>query len=151
MKDIHGNPIIPLPAKNVIKDYLKFSPSEQKIYDMIFQLSKSKFKSYEQSGTILQNVTAIFAILMRMRLCVLHPALALKKGVEELGGDEEEIEKMIERYNGSEVGGNGEVSMPFGTQVLRDLLEKNGQDLTDEECPICFEVSHRVHTMPVTL
>ncbi|GAA5855673.1 hypothetical protein JCM8547_001639 [Rhodosporidiobolus lusitaniae] len=144
MRDASGKPIVQLPPKhlNVVK--LDFSPDERAIYQALYRNAKSKFLGYAKEGTVLSHVTAIFAILTRLRQAVLHPSLVLKRLKEnlrekgskktaaqdeelELAGngelDERSIERMIERWmsgrglglpEGWEGGGKGEVKASEG-------------------------------------
>lgn len=70
MKDKDGNPIVSLPKKHIDVKYLQFSEEEREIYDALYKNAKSKFLDYADSGTVLNNVTAIFSILMRLRQAV---------------------------------------------------------------------------------
>lgn len=149
-KDQHGNPIVSLPPKHISADYLDFSKDELEIYRAIYQNAKSKFLQYERDGAVLTNVTAIFAILTRLRQAVLHPTLVLKRlnlnikerrggkarttEEKELDAEDAAIKKLLDRYAvGS---GNG-----AGSQVIEELLAKGEDDNEVEECLICNEVS----------
>lgn len=60
MKDAHGNPLVPLPAKVVRFEHLALSKDEQVLYDLIFQNAKRTFLGYSLKGTVLNNVTQMF-------------------------------------------------------------------------------------------
>ncbi|GAA6039077.1 hypothetical protein JCM8097_005308 [Rhodosporidiobolus ruineniae] len=167
MKDKDGQPIVPLPPKHVQLVSLDFSPDERAIYSALFRNAKSKFLGYAREGTVLSNVTAIFAILMRLRQAVLHPSLVLKRlkeklneqgvkkraaspsepnGVDEL--DERDIQRMIERFTKGEdlglsvgSGGAGGKAKEVASQAIDDLLEVKDEDQVGEgdECPLCLE------------
>jgi DNA repair protein RAD5 len=77
MKDRDGQPIVPLPPKNIIEERLDFTDAEREIYNRIYKDARSQFLGYKAEGNVMKNVTAIFAVLMRLRQAVLHPALVL--------------------------------------------------------------------------
>ncbi|GAA5955129.1 hypothetical protein JCM3765_003203 [Sporobolomyces pararoseus] len=149
MKDKNGKPIVELPEKKIEIVELEFSQEEREIYQALYKNAKSKFLGYQQQGNVLQNVTAIFSILMRLRQAVLHPTLVLKRLKENLvaqGGrrpldsdqgervDDFAIQKMIEQYSRGKNGSD---------EVIESLLEskEEGDVLEDDEseCMICLE------------
>ncbi|GAA5823645.1 hypothetical protein JCM11251_000709 [Rhodosporidiobolus azoricus] len=124
MKDANGEPIVALPPKHVSIVHLDFTPDEREIYRALYRNARSKFLEYASEGTVLSHVTAIFAILTRLRQAVLHPSLVLKrlkenlaaKGVKRAAADDPElalagaldergIQSLIERWGkGEELG-----------------------------------------------
>ncbi|GAA6004576.1 hypothetical protein JCM11491_002156 [Sporobolomyces phaffii] len=155
MKDKDGNPIVSLPEKKIDIVHLDFTKEEREIYEALYANAKSKFLGYAKEGSVLQHVTAIFSILMRLRQAVLHPTLVLKRLKENLAAqgkarraadaddlelatgeiDDYAIQKMIERYSASKDGS-------FGDEVLEGLLEpKEEGDIVedDSECILCLE------------
>ncbi|GAA6061262.1 hypothetical protein JCM10212_000703 [Sporobolomyces blumeae] len=156
MKDRNGQPIVTLPEKRIDIVHLDFTPEERVIYEALYKNAKSKFLGYAAQGSVLQNVTAIFSILMRLRQAVLHPTLVLKRLKENLAAkgvrrsltdaelevdltsgelDEVGIRKMIENYASSKNGG-------AGSDALQELLapkeEADPLD-SDTECMLCLE------------
>ncbi|GAA5920015.1 hypothetical protein JCM1841_000379 [Sporobolomyces salmonicolor] len=152
MKDKNGRPIVSLPEKHVDVVHLDFTPEEREIYDALYRNAKSKFLGYAAEGSVLQNVTAIFSILMRLRQAVLHPTLVLKRLKENLAAkgkaltsddddelalvgdlDESAIQKLIERYSATKEG-------TYASGVLRELLEPKAEgDGGEGECMLCME------------
>ena len=59
MKDKDGNPIVPLPPKKIIDEYLDFSEQEREIYTKVYENARSRFLGFHSNGSILQNVTAM--------------------------------------------------------------------------------------------
>lgn len=160
MRDKDGNPIVALPEKHVDIVHLDFSKDERDIYNALFQNAKSKFLGYAQEGTVLQNVTAIFSILMRLRQAVLHPSLVLKRlkenlrnrqaqgagdAAEEMGQIEDVgIQRMIERYIAGAAEDDSEAA---ASQVVDDMLDvssAHGAKPELGECMLCMEVSASV-------
>ncbi|GAA5974575.1 hypothetical protein JCM5350_001200 [Sporobolomyces pararoseus] len=158
MKDKDGKPIVSLPEKKIQIVELEFSKEEREIYQALYKNAKSKFLGYQEQGNVLQNVTAIFSILMRLRQAVLHPTLVLKRLKENLATqgrrpitsndsddleaqikegqriDDFAIQKMIEQYSRGKDGSD---------EVIEGLLEpKEEGDVVmddDSECMVCFE------------
>jgi DNA repair protein RAD5 len=64
-KDQHGNRILMLPDRVVEIEYLRFSESENDIYQALFKDGKTKFNHYCRAGTMLKNYASIFQLLMR--------------------------------------------------------------------------------------
>ncbi|BGP15266.1 DNA helicase rad5 [Rhodosporidiobolus nylandii] len=162
MRDKDGQPIVSLPKKHVQVVKLDFHPDEQRIYDALYKNAKSKFLGYAKEGTVLQHVTAIFAILTRLRQAVLHPSLVLKRLKENLAAagvrktaaddadlplagsgalDERSIQKLIERFTaseslGAEAGGSVERAIE---EVMEVKEEGEGGVEEEEDCPLCME------------
>ncbi|GAA6046444.1 hypothetical protein JCM3770_004927 [Rhodotorula araucariae] len=153
MRDKDGNPIVALPEKHVNAVHLDLAPDERDIYDALFRNAKSKFLNYAEEGTVLQHVTAIFSILMRLRQAVLHPSLVLKRlkenlrmaGIKRTAIDDDApvplgefediaIQRLIERYmRGAKSGKEAE-------RAIEELLEPKGEAEEGEgECMLCME------------
>ncbi|POW01689.1 hypothetical protein PSHT_12419, partial [Puccinia striiformis] len=103
MKDLNGQPIVSLPPKQVDLAYLELNRKERMVYDMVYNNAKSEYMEYLGQGTVLSNVTAILAILMRLRQAVLHPLLVLKKlKISPSSTDDvKTVAKMLEEYENS--------------------------------------------------
>ncbi|KAL8292853.1 hypothetical protein RQP46_000547 [Phenoliferia psychrophenolica] len=148
MKDRDGQPIVALPAKHVQAVTLKLSDDERVIYDALYKNAKSVFLGLQAEGTVMQNVTAIFSILMRLRQAVLHPSLVLKRLVQNLEAskkltgkskdeiqadvEEEVIRKLIARFTESRYHGGA-------SQKAVDVLALAGADADAPGCAICFD------------
>jgi DNA repair protein RAD5 len=141
MKDRDGNPIIPLPAKNVHNEYLDLSPQESMIYQKLYSNAQAEFLLFSRNGSVLKNVTHIFALLTCLRQAVLHPMLVLQKmpsGIKDEGDpsaakpEEMSIKQMIANYaSGGDKG--------YAAQVLQELV-KGGDSGQETECCICLDV-----------
>ncbi|SCV70982.1 BQ2448_3744 [Microbotryum intermedium] len=140
MKDRDGNPIVSLPKKHVDVQYLEFSPDERDIYDRLYKSAKRKFLVYEGQGAVLQNVTAIFSILMRLRQAVLHPSLVLKRleaNLREKGdADERAIQQRIIKYLGSS--SLADAMLDEATNGVLEPAEEEEEGHTD--CMVCGDL-----------
>ncbi|GAA5986669.1 hypothetical protein JCM10908_003851 [Rhodotorula pacifica] len=176
MRDKDGNPIVALPEKHVDIVHLDFTKEEREIYNALFQNAKSKFLGYAKEGTVMQNVTAIFSILMRLRQAVLHPSLVLKRLKENLrirraqhasnrGGDDDEdggsgqmgqiedvsIQRMIERYIAGSADADADPEAA-ASQVIDEMLDVSGSHGAEPElgeCMLCMEPVEVPVWMPV--
>ncbi|KAI9306442.1 SNF2 family N-terminal domain-containing protein [Cunninghamella echinulata] len=111
MRDNNGDPIVPLPSKQINIEYLTLSPSEQDIYESIYKDSKTKFSDFCSAGTALRNYMSILQLLTRLRQTTCHPYLVLRKGPNNSNNHSEDyitndngrisIEALIEKYDNS--------------------------------------------------
>ncbi|KAI8388160.1 SNF2 family N-terminal domain-containing protein [Radiomyces spectabilis] len=169
MRDVNGDPMVPLPLKQINIEYLDFSPPEQDIYDSLYTDSKTKFSHFCAAGKALSNYASIFQLLMRLRQVSCHPYLVLgNKSVTENSdimtkdGGFISLEGLIAKYGSTETnptsGGNiSSEQQKFGISVLQGLLDRQkgqseGQDdlssAAPDECPICFETVDVLIMMP---
>ncbi|MBW0503487.1 hypothetical protein O181_043202 [Austropuccinia psidii MF-1] len=146
MKDFEGNAIVSLPPKQVSIDYLELNQKEQMIYDMVYRNAKSEFMEYLGKGTVLKNVTAILAILMRLRQTVLHPKLVLEKiklkSLKKVEGSQDDVDllrQMMKTYAGDST------EESFAATQMRalekEIMGENKMDNAEElECILCLDV-----------
>ncbi|SGY79936.1 BQ5605_C008g05254 [Microbotryum silenes-dioicae] len=148
MKDRNGNPIVSLPQKHIDVQYLDFSPDEREIYDRLYKSAKRKFLIYEGQGAVLQNVTAIFSILMRLRQAVLHPSLVLKRleaNLREKGDvDERAIQLRIIKYLGSSSLADTMLDEAMNGVLEADAEEEEG----DTACMVCGDLIEQPVWLP---
>ncbi|KAI9262384.1 SNF2 family N-terminal domain-containing protein [Phascolomyces articulosus] len=153
MRDIHGNPMVPLPPKQINIEYLRFSEPEQDIYDSLYTDSKTKFSHFCSAGQALANYASIFQLLMRLRQVACHPYLVLgNRGSGNIGegsdshiytkdGGVTSLEDLMAKYNNKHSD-----KETYGSNVLQQLLirqqggEEQGEDGISEECPLCYEI-----------
>lgn len=145
MKDREGKPLVPLPKKTVKIEELSLSKRERQIYDFIYRNAKRQFMGFQAKGTVLNNFTAIFAVLMRLRQAVLHPFLVvekvdgIRKGAKQLVGAERKDEDIVQEMIANYVNGEG---AGFATQQLEELQKRllGDGNATEEECILCLDV-----------
>ncbi|RUS22890.1 SNF2 family N-terminal domain-containing protein [Endogone sp. FLAS-F59071] len=68
-----------LPPRTVVIRRDLFNEEEEDMYDSLYSDSQRKFSTYVEQGTVLNNYANIFELLTKMRQCVDHPDLVLKK------------------------------------------------------------------------
>ncbi|KAH9464311.1 hypothetical protein Pst134EB_003839 [Puccinia striiformis f. sp. tritici] len=140
MKDLNGQPIVSLPPKQVDLAYLELNRKERMVYDMVYNNAKSEYMEYLGQGTVLSNVTAILAILMRLRQAVLHPLLVLKKlKISPSSTDDvKTVAKMLEEYENSPYGSFANSQWKDLEKKLKGNHELGGVE--EEECVMCLDV-----------
>ncbi|POW04855.1 hypothetical protein PSTT_10095, partial [Puccinia striiformis] len=140
MKDLNGQPIVSLPPKQVDLAYLELNRKERMVYDMVYNNAKSEYMEYLGQGTVLSNVTAILAILMRLRQAVLHPLLVLKKlKISPSSTDDvKTVAKMLEEYENSPDGSFANSQWKDLEKKLKGNHELGGVE--EEECVMCLDV-----------
>jgi DNA repair protein RAD5 len=173
MRDGSGQPMVPLPSKNIDIEYLSFSAEEQDIYDAIYNDSQIKFSYFCQAGKLGQNYASIFQLLTRLRQICCHPYLALqnKEKNEEVkaeGGKRIRLEDLIANHSSSNgTSGNtqdipsSEGNSSYGLNILQNMLALQMGSMPDtdttrsespmeyaDECPICFETPDTMIAMP---
>ncbi|RUP44527.1 SNF2 family N-terminal domain-containing protein [Jimgerdemannia flammicorona] len=68
-----------LPPRTIVVRRDLFNEEEEDMYDSLYSDSKRKFSTYVQEDTVLNNYANIFELLTKMRQCVDHPDLVLKR------------------------------------------------------------------------
>ncbi|SAL99318.1 hypothetical protein [Absidia glauca] len=149
MRDKNGDPIVPLPSKEVNIEYLDFSGPEQDIYDSLFTDSKTKFSHFCSAGTSLRNYASIFQLLSRLRQATCHPYLALKTSTgdntdspsngesrslhEDIltdDGGRISIETLIKNYQTSSLANSSSEAGSSGNNSNSDAMDVDGDGAT---------------------
>jgi DNA repair protein RAD16 len=68
---------IKLPPLNINIEYLTLDASERDFYECIYKNSRSKFDTYVDKGTLLNNYAHVFQLLSRLRQTLDHPYLVV--------------------------------------------------------------------------
>ncbi|KAK0558349.1 DNA helicase rad5 [Tilletia horrida] len=157
-KDRNGNPIALLPPKTINTQLLNFTPLERQIYDSVFRRARNQYVKLRDQGTLTKNFSFIFAVLMRLRQAVCHPALVTSMNkdddgdkavnITEVGGSkstqgeaDDDIEALVARFKEA-AGEDAPNALPstFSRQVLQSLKDDVAEEGEEwDECPICFE------------
>ncbi|KAI8082794.1 SNF2 family N-terminal domain-containing protein [Halteromyces radiatus] len=147
MRDGNGNPIVPLPEKQISIEYLDFSDPEKDIYESLFKDSKTKFSHFCAAGTSLRNYASIFQLLSRLRQATCHPYLALRKstgGKDVLNDDilmddggRISIEALIDKYNHSSM---ENLTNDDGSSTDMDRMDIDAEE-NDHQKPESYGIS----------
>ncbi|KAG2237950.1 hypothetical protein INT48_002511, partial [Thamnidium elegans] len=169
MRDGNGQPMVPLPPKTVLVEYLSFSPEEQDIYDAIYSDSQIKFSYFCEAGKVGANYASILQLLTKLRQSCCHPYLALKNIVTDRDTKGINLEDLIANRNNAMECSQDELqpsqANKYGLSVLQNMLDlqkgslqnnaKNSQESSldalakiNDECPICFESPDTMIALP---
>ncbi|KAL4957723.1 SNF2 family N-terminal domain-containing protein [Aspergillus filifer] len=151
MKTPEGEPLVPLPKRNVQIEEVELIESEREIYNHIFTRAKQTFNSNVEAGTLLKSYSTIFAQLLRLRQTCCHPILTRNKAIvadeEDAAAvadhandlkDDMDLQELIDRFTATIQNAKYEEpsdpSATFTAHALRQI-----QTETSGECPICSE------------
>ncbi|KAL4968889.1 DEAD/DEAH box helicase [Aspergillus stella-maris] len=151
MKTPEGEPLVPLPKRNVQIEEVELIESEREIYNHIFTRAKQTFNSNVEAGTLLKSYSTIFAQLLRLRQTCCHPILTRNKAIvadeEDAAAvtdhandlkDDMDLQELIDRFTATTQNAKSEEppdpSATFTAHALRQI-----QTETSGECPICSE------------
>lgn len=151
MKTPEGEPLVPLPPRNIVLEEVDLSIEEREVYDFIYTRAKRTFNDNVEAGTLLKSYTTIFAQILRLRQSCCHPVLTRNKAIvadeEEAATvanaknglqDDMDLQDLINRFttvteSGVSTEGQGS-GTKFTTYALRQI-----QSESSGECPICSE------------
>ncbi|OAA43573.1 DNA repair protein RAD5 [Cordyceps fumosorosea ARSEF 2679] len=146
MKTPDGQPLVPLPPKQVDVVEVELSKTERDVYDFIYNRAKRTFNKNMEAGTVMKAFTTIFAQILRLRQSCCHPILVRNKDIvadeEEAGAvadantgfaDDMDLENLIQHFTAvtDEASKDNQV---YGVHALSEI-----RDESDKECPFCFE------------
>jgi DNA repair protein RAD5 len=146
MKTPEGEPLVPLPPKQVEIVDVELSKTERDVYDYIFNKAKRTLSRNMEAGTVMKAFTTIFAQILRLRQSCCHPILVRNRDLvadeDEAGAaadaaaglaDDMDLSSLIEHFTAA----TDEVSNEnhsFGAHALKQI-----RDEAEHECPLCFE------------
>lgn len=146
MKTPDGQPLVPLPPKQVDVVEVELSKTERDVYDYIFNRAKRTFNKNMEAGTVMKAFTTIFAQILRLRQSCCHPILVRNKDIvadEEVAGaaadantgfaDDMDLENLIQHFT-AVVDEASKDNQAYGVNALSEI-----RDESDKECPFCFE------------
>ncbi|KAL0931470.1 DNA repair protein rad5 [Colletotrichum truncatum] len=146
MKTPDGEPLVPLPPKQIEIVDVELSETEREIYDYIFTRAKQSFRENVEAGTVMKAFTSIFANILRLRQSCCHPVLVKNKELvadeAEAGAaadmaaglaDDMDLGSLIEQFSVT-VSESESNPNAFGAHILGQI-----RDEAANECPICSE------------
>lgn len=145
MKTPDGEPLVPLPPKQMEIVHVELSEAERAVYNYVFSRAKQSFFANVEAGTVMKAFTSIFAQILRLRQTCCHPILvrnqdavaeevesgALADAAAELA-DDMDLQSLIERFTATT--DDAADANAFGAHVLQQI-----RDEAANECPICAE------------
>ncbi|KAK3180268.1 DNA helicase rad5 [Lecanicillium sp. MT-2017a] len=146
MKTPDGQPLVPLPPKQIDVVEVELSKTERDVYDYIFTKAKRTFSKNMEAGTVMKAFTTIFAQILRLRQSCCHPILVRNKDIvadeEEAGAaadaatglaDDMDLENLIQHFTALTDEATKE-NQTYGAHALSEI-----RDESEKECPFCFE------------
>ncbi|KAK8016249.1 SNF2 family N-terminal domain-containing protein [Apiospora rasikravindrae] len=120
---IDGAPIITLPNKTEMVDYVVFTEDEQQYYDDLLNQSRVEFSKFLRAGTVGKHYHAILVKLLRLRQACCHPYLHITDlEFTNIEMSEQDMATLAKEIHSARV----------------DALK---EEETPLECPICMEIS----------
>ncbi|SPQ26177.1 94b998ed-479e-4418-915a-54de6e9a6c6e [Thermothielavioides terrestris] len=145
MKTPNGEPLVPLPPKQIEIVDVELSEAERDIYNYIFTKAKRTFLANVEAGTVMKAFNNILVQILRLRQSCCHPVLVRNQDIvaeeEEAGAaadaaaglaDDMDLQNLIERFTAAT--DDTRESHAFGAHVLGQI-----RDEAVNECPICAE------------
>ena len=146
MRTPDGQPLVPLPPKQIDVIDVELSKTERDVYDYIFTKAKRTFNKNMEAGTVMKAFTTIFAQILRLRQSCCHPILVRNKDIvadeEEAGAaadaatglaDDMDLENLIQHFTALTDEATKE-NQTYGAHALGEI-----RDESEKECPFCFE------------
>lgn len=139
MKTKDGQPIVPLPTKEVILETVELSQAERELYDCVVLRAKRTFTANVEAGTVFKAYTSILAQILRLRQTCCHPSLVKHKAEDgEMSEetdivDDVDVSQLVARFTEAE---DERDVQSWGVNAYKQILEES-----EHECPICCNES----------
>lgn len=146
MKTPDGQPLVPLPGKQLEIVDVELSQTERDVYDYIFRKAKRTFNRNMEAGTVMKAFTTIFAQILRLRQSCCHPVLVRNSDIvadEEQASaaadaasglaDDMDLESLIQQFTAG-IDEDTKENQTYGAHMLGEI-----RDEAEKECPLCFE------------
>ena len=147
MKTPDGEPLVPLPPKQIDIVEVELSETERSVYDYIFTRAKRTFSKNVEAGTVMKAFTTIFAQILRLRQSCCHPMLVRNREIladeEEAGAaadaasglaDDMDLDVLLGQFSAAVDEASKSNNQVFGAHALGEI-----RDESEKECPLCFE------------
>ncbi|KAK8104010.1 uncharacterized protein PG998_011043 [Apiospora kogelbergensis] len=118
---IDGDPIITLPPKTEVIDYVTFGPDEQQYYDDLARDARVMFSKFLRAGTVGKHYRYILERMLRMRQACCHPYLHLT-----------DMESMNVAISENEMA-------TLAKEIHATRVDALKEEVAPMECPICYE------------
>ncbi|KAI6780100.1 SNF2 superfamily RAD5 protein [Emericellopsis cladophorae] len=147
MKTPTGEPLVPLPLKQIDVVEIELSETERGVYDHIFTRAKRTFSQNLEAGTVFKAYTTIFAQLLRLRQSCCHPMLVRNREIaaeeEDVNAaadaaaglaDDMDLDALLSHFTVAVEEASKDSNQTFGAHALKEI-----RDESEKECPLCFE------------
>lgn len=146
MKTPDGQPLVPLPPKQVDIVDVELSKPERDVYDYIFNKAKRTFSKNVEAGTVMKAFTTIFAQILRLRQSCCHPILVRNRDIVadevEAGAaadaasglaDDMDLETLVAHFTAT-TDEAAKDNFTYGANALEEIRNES-----EKECPLCFD------------
>ncbi|TWU70867.1 DNA helicase rad5 [Metarhizium rileyi] len=146
MKTPDGQPLVPLPPKQIDIVDVELSKPERDVYDYIFNKAKRTFSQNVEAGTVMKAFTTIFAQILRLRQSCCHPILVRNRDVVadevEAGAaadaatglaDDMDLETLVAHFTAATDEAVKD-NFTYGANALEEIRSE-----AEKECPLCFD------------
>ncbi|KAK8000085.1 hypothetical protein PG990_012685 [Apiospora arundinis] len=124
LSKIDGAPIISLPPKTEVIDYVTFGPDEQQFYNDLARDAQVQFSKFLAAGTVGKHYSYILVQLLRLRQACCHPHLLLMD---------------LEFTNADD---SGKDMAALAREINPSRIKTLAEETPPMECPICYEYYH---------
>lgn len=146
MKTPDGQPLVPLPPKQIDIVDVELSKAERDVYDYIFNKAKRTFSKNVEAGTVMKAFTTIFAQILRLRQTCCHPILVRNRDIVadevEAGAaadaasglaDDMDLETLVAHFTATTDEAVKD-NFAYGANALEEIRNES-----EKECPLCFD------------
>jgi DNA repair protein RAD5 len=146
MKTPDGQPLVPLPPKQIDIVQVELSKPERDVYDYIFSKAKRTFSKNVEAGTVMKAFTTIFAQILRLRQSCCHPILVRHRDIvaDEAEasaaadaasglGDDMDLETLVAHFTAA-ADEAAKDNFTYGANALEEIRNE-----AEKECPLCFD------------
>ncbi|XP_030910801.1 helicase-like transcription factor [Melopsittacus undulatus] len=116
---IKGKPVLDLPARKVLIQYVTLTEEERQIYQSVKKEGKAAISRFFSEGTVLAHYADILGVLLRLRQLCCHPRLCINTSSSSFTADSKTPEELHE--------------------ILVSKMKLVLSSGSDEECAVCLE------------
>ncbi|KAM9007100.1 helicase-like transcription factor isoform 1-T1 [Ara ararauna] len=116
---VKGKPVLELPERKVLIQYVTFTEEERQIYQLVKKEGKAAISRFFSEGTVLAHYADILGVLLRLRQLCCHPRLCINTSSSSFPAESTTPEELRE--------------------VLVSKMKLVLSSGSDEECAVCLE------------
>ncbi|KAF5130393.1 DNA repair protein RAD5 [Metarhizium anisopliae] len=146
MKTPDGQPLVPLPSKQIDIVDVELSKPERDVYDHVFNQARRTFSRNVEAGTVMKAFTTIYTQILRLRQSCCHPILVRNRGIVadevEAGAaadaatglaDDMDLETLVAHFTATTDEAVKD-NFTYGANALEEIRSE-----AEKECPLCFD------------
>ncbi|KJK84027.1 DNA repair protein rad5 [Metarhizium anisopliae BRIP 53293] len=146
MKTPDGQPLVPLPCKQIDIVDVELSKPERDVYDHVFNQARRTFSRNVEAGTVMKAFTTIYTQILRLRQSCCHPILVRNRDIVadeiEAGAaadaatglaDDMDLETLVAHFTATTDEAVKD-NFTYGANALEEIRNE-----AEKECPLCFD------------